>query len=1123
MKKILAGILFLAAPCCGLPSLAAGNLLRNGSFEGALLYWHNISTNQQLTRDARCGEHALRIERGGVMSAPFACERGRHYTVSFFVKGAKPCTVDVQMPPGAREVAVKAKRLWSREATKSAKVGTEWQRVSFTWPADVPPNGFWPNPTYMVQIEPRGGPVIVDGVTVTEGDRGADDYVPRREIEVVVECPDLPGYAGAAGNLFEKGATVRVTAHVANTTRESRLIRLVWQFRDYEGDRIVSTPVMKTVQIEAGKTASETVALALTNSGCVLAEVSARFVGHTRSSDNLPREQIYDVSQLPLTTLPYPKAATKPDFQERFGGSFAGGQGMLEKFQRIGFGWTRWFPETKWHNFQKSADAPFDWHDDAFDLAERHGVSQHVVLYGWPPGLMDKEHSGQPLPLDMKWPADDPRWEDLSVETAWDRYVKAAVAHFRGRSVVFEIENEPELDKWDNHKEQYVRFTMRTARLIRQTDPQAKIMVNNVYGIPSGLNAAFFKAGGLQLIDVMSWHDYHEGWLTDAAGIRRMRQMMDEAGGGKVEIWFNEGWAFVNTAVDESPACTSLTSAQGCNAIMDSVAEMSAAGQKKTILFHTGYEHHGMSFWDYSGPGTMLWDWYDLPTPLVAAWNVLNHHIGRSDEVGIVRPPGANVCIFEDRRNERGVMIAYANRDAKEDAVIDLPDFGAPLVAEDIMGNAAPAPGRLVLPKSGRPAVLYSEAKTPGRVFLEKLAPLDRRNASFVSGSGTARAWSLPQVWEGATKGLPEGSTALDAGKPVWKLEQIWPPDPLKRESYRPMVWNGTDWHVAEGGFGGQPTAVRKDQALQLNTRAPHGQPQAQARLCSLAFVAPAKGRYVLGGTVDFRMWEGRNRLALRLLKRTATELSEVSQFVLESKGRAALSRFAVELDAGEEFLLVPQIDGLFNGGETILRDLRVTLAGTAAGPAGNGTRFTLPQTWDGATGNPATAAGRPVWRLDQLWPPEPDKTASYRPLVWRDGWWRVTEGGFGGQPKAETKDDGIRLEFRGPHGQPMAARICGLCFIAPQAGGYTVSGAAALRLWDGDIPVDLALLQKAANGITELESLRLARDKAVPLPALTVTLAAGDELVFLPRPGGAFTGGEVTLDDLIIAGDAPP
>ncbi|MEO8352410.1 MAG: hypothetical protein ABI680_11810 [Chthoniobacteraceae bacterium] len=117
---------------------------------------------------------------------------------------------------------------------------------------------------------------------------------------------------------------------------------------------------------------------------------------------------------------------------------------------------------------------------------------------------------------------------------------------------------------------------------------------------------------------------------------------------------------------------TREASAQSTNAQADSVAEMTIAGQEKTILFHIAYEDHGQSFWDYSGPGQMLWDWYNYPTPLVAMWNVLNHHIGISDEVGLVRPPGANSTIFQDQRNGRGVMIAYADRDSKEDVTVDL-------------------------------------------------------------------------------------------------------------------------------------------------------------------------------------------------------------------------------------------------------------------------------------------------------------------------------------------------------------------------------------------------------------------------------------------------------------------
>ena len=52
---------------------ATGNLLRNGSFEGGLLYWHGVDADKQklIRGDAAVGEYALRIDKGYVMSAPF--------------------------------------------------------------------------------------------------------------------------------------------------------------------------------------------------------------------------------------------------------------------------------------------------------------------------------------------------------------------------------------------------------------------------------------------------------------------------------------------------------------------------------------------------------------------------------------------------------------------------------------------------------------------------------------------------------------------------------------------------------------------------------------------------------------------------------------------------------------------------------------------------------------------------------------------------------------------------------------------------------------------------------------------------------------------------------------------
>jgi len=160
---------------------APENRLRNGSFEGGTLYWHQIDPKKDtLVRDGAVGEFALRIAKGNVMSAPFVAERGQPMTVSFFVKGEQPGRVGVQMPPSAREPGTKAKRLWMREAEQGAEIGTEWKRVSFTWLADVPPDGIWPNPHYLVQIGGHDKPILIDGVTVTLGKEGTPAYVPRR-------------------------------------------------------------------------------------------------------------------------------------------------------------------------------------------------------------------------------------------------------------------------------------------------------------------------------------------------------------------------------------------------------------------------------------------------------------------------------------------------------------------------------------------------------------------------------------------------------------------------------------------------------------------------------------------------------------------------------------------------------------------------------------------------------------------------------------------------------------------------------------------------------------------------------------------------------------------------------
>lgn len=915
---VTAGLgLILAASICVAaaadPATAEpANLLKNGSFEGATRYWFQ-TTNANLVRgSAATGEFALRVQDRYVQSAPFLLEDGRAVTISFSVRAEAAMEVGATITPAAREMGQKTKLAWT--ALWKAKAGPEWSRHTFTFTPTAGHDGWWPQPTYMLQIGTgsRKAPFELDAVTVTCAGAAADKYLPRRPVEVLADSPDLKGYTDPSGNLLEKGATVNVVGHASNPGGQPQAVTLRWQLVDYEGERTIGRAVEKAVTLPPGKTVTETAALPLVATGLVLARVSA--------VDS--KGAVLDSSDLPLCSLPYPKAAAAPDPRERFGVSLWGlHHGQL--CQKIGFRWSRWHPHMNWADIQPDGPDTWKYPDEKIKGLAEHGFSVVAVLYGKPKWAFASKDDN--LPKDMAWPAADPRWDDLSHVTAWDRFVTETVRHHAADPIVWEIENEPELDHWAD-KDVYAKFTIRTARLIRQANPKAVVIQNSMWPGPTPFQREFFKRGGAKPIDVFTWHDYHEGWMLDARGIRAMRQALDEADGKHVQIWFDEGWTFTNSSVDEPAlALGRLTGAASANAAVASVAECTAAGQDKTILFHTGYEKHGMSFWDYYPPGTMIWDFYGYPMALVGAWNTLIHHVGLSERVALVRPEGANFCIFDDLRNKRGVMVAYADRGAKADVTVDL---GLPgLVAEDIQGNAAPLAGTAVtLPKSGRPVILYAAAGTAGKVFAEKLAGLDRKNVPVVDAAGAV--FRVPAQWEGKEKGSTAGNPLVHAGKPVWRLDQVWPDDPSRAKNYLPMKWNGQRWAAVGGEQGGQPSVSIIDGRVQLGTSAPWTGNQGQ-KIAALVFLVPRTGKYTVRGSVISKPWTGTApALGLKILACDGQAANELAAIPLPRDKEVPLPELAVDLREGQELIFAAQAKDWHNASNITLQGLTVTCEG---------------------------------------------------------------------------------------------------------------------------------------------------------------------------------------------------
>ncbi len=365
---------------------------------------------------------------------------------------------------------------------------------------------------------------------------------------------------------------------------------------------------------------------------------------------------------------------------------------------------------------------------------------------------------------------------------------------------------------------------------------------------------------------------------------------------------------------------------ESTHAILNSVAELTACGHDKMVLFHLMYGKHGMSFWDYSGPGTMIFDWYSYPTALVGGWNVLCHHIGYSEQIGFARPSGGNFAVFTDKRNNRGVMVAFADTNAMEDAVIELPIKG--LTAEDIQGNPVKLDGnKLTLSKTGRPVILHTAAGGNGKALLTALEPIDRKHLGFVSkGEGGAEIYRLPDVWEGTEKKSSEGNPAISAGKPIWRVDHLFPTDAIMPGNYKPMVWGDQKWIAPDHQQGGHPSLELKDGKLRMGTIGPWSGDFNYRKQGALSFIVPENGLYQIRFTALSDPWGGTKADAfLYVMKRDEQRVGEIKKLILKADKTPVEADIEIDAAEGHEIVFLTEMPN-HNGSTNItITNLTVT------------------------------------------------------------------------------------------------------------------------------------------------------------------------------------------------------
>ena len=115
---------------------------------------------------------------------------------------------------------------------------------------------------------------------------------------------------------------------------------------------------------------------------------------------------------------------------------------------------------------------------------------------------------------------------------AFARWAAAAAEHYRGRGILWEIWNEPNISFWKPQPDvrDYATLTLATCRAIRQADPQATILAPASSGFPWPFFESLFQAGALEHLDAVSVHpyrNYSQGPETAAADYLRLRALVE--------------------------------------------------------------------------------------------------------------------------------------------------------------------------------------------------------------------------------------------------------------------------------------------------------------------------------------------------------------------------------------------------------------------------------------------------------------------------------------------------------------------------------------------------------------------------------------------------------------------
>lgn len=167
----------------------------------------------------------------------------------------------------------------------------------------------------------------------------------------------------------------------------------------------------------------------------------------------------------------------------------------------------------------------FDAYDELTDNLLKRGLRPLYIL-DYSNRLYEEESVDKRGRKRINAPTKDETFEAFA---AW---AKASAEHFKGKGILWEIWNEPNISFWhpEPNVDNYIRLAQVTCKAIRKADPEALIVAPGTSRIPMDFLEKVFASGLLSDLDGVTVHPYRHGKAPETVEpeYQHLRKLIDQ-------------------------------------------------------------------------------------------------------------------------------------------------------------------------------------------------------------------------------------------------------------------------------------------------------------------------------------------------------------------------------------------------------------------------------------------------------------------------------------------------------------------------------------------------------------------------------------------------------------------